>query len=259
MLCIRVFARLALYEFIHLEEFVMTAHRLATTPIASTVSQALTRVVDLVPRGYVFATQGECLASKAEALAQKFHARYGIGLSPAQRTLRRQRGQANAMLVMYWPGRVKQQEHGTSAEVATSDAVTETQAEERVRWLLLVTEGAGPVREREQLRDLRQDRLVWLGYELLRSGAKASWTFRRTKAEMEALHALIADQLNRKQYPALAATLQRIARQPGFAGVRKQSWSLFHAARTKGWSGEWPHLYFIQKVGHGALMAVGEG
>lgn len=234
----------------------MTAHRPATTPVATTISQALTRVVDLVPRGYVFATQGECPVSKAEALARKFHARYGIGLSPAQRTLRRQRRQANAMLVIYWPGVANRPQAGVKAEAG--EAPAEAPAEERVRWLLLATEGSGPVHEREQLRDVRRDRLVWLGYELLRAGAKASWTFRRTKAEMESLYALIAEQLNRKQYPALEATLQRVARQPGFAGVRKQSWALFQAARAKGWSGEWPHLYFIQKVGHGVLIAVGE-
>ena len=120
--------------------------------------------------------------------------------------------------------------------------------------MLLVTEGAGPVREQEQLRSvLDAPRLHWLGYELVRRAArgKTSWTWRRTKSEMADLHALLASQLNRRQMTGVAETLLRVSRQPGFSGVREQSWALCQFARSRGYAGELPFLYFMQKVGHG--------
>lgn len=82
----------------------------ASTPISKTKSQALTRVVDVISRGYTRWIAGNVKASKAEALAEKFHRLYGIGCTPAQRITRKKHGFANALLVMYWPESVKQVE-----------------------------------------------------------------------------------------------------------------------------------------------------
>ncbi|MEM5338721.1 hypothetical protein [Paraburkholderia azotifigens] len=192
----------------------------------------MSRVLDVVPRGYHRYVAGTVKATKAEALAQKFHARYGIGCTPAQRLTRKSKGVANAVLVMYWP-----------------------EAAERVEWLLLATDGSGL--DGEVLRLVSESpRLTWLGYELVRHPARgrAAWTWRRAKAEMTELHALIAFQASQRHYAALAETLERIARQPGFHGVRAQSWNLFQEARRRGYDGDLPHLYHVQKISHGERL-----
>ncbi|MCO1372497.1 hypothetical protein L0Z42_18535 [Burkholderia multivorans] len=192
----------------------------------------MSRVLDVVPRGYHRYVAGTVKATKAEALAQKFHARYGIGCTPAQRLTRKSKGVANAVLVMYWP-----------------------EAAERVEWLLLATDGSGL--ETEAWREVGESpRPAWLGYELVRHSlrGRAVWTWRRTKDEMAELHALVAFLARRKQYVALAETLDRIARQPGFHGIRTQAWSLFQEARRQGYDGELPHLFYVKKVSHGGHL-----
>jgi len=194
----------------------------------------MTRVLDVVPRGYHRYITGTVQVEKAEALAQKFHARYGIGCTPAQRLTRKSKGIANAVLVMYWP--------------ETAD---------RVEWLLLATDGNGLDGEVLRIVDA-SPRLTWLGYELVRHPARgrAVWTWRRTKEEMSDLHALVAFQAGQRHYAALAETLACISRQPGFHGVRAQSWSLLQEARRRGYSGALPQLFFVQKVSHGDRLAL---
>jgi hypothetical protein len=206
----------------------------ATTPIAHSKTVALARVLDCVPKGYHRYTCGTVTAAKAEGLARKFHALYGIGCSPAQRLTRKSKGLANAVLVMHWP----------------RDA-------DRVEWLLLATDGNGL--ERETLRTVEEKpHLNWLGYEMVRHASlgRTAWTWRRTRQEMADLHALLAHQSGRRHYAALAETLERIARQPGFHGVRAQAWTLFQEARRRGYAGELPRLFYVQKVRHGEPLAL---
>lgn len=206
----------------------------ATTPIARSKTAALARVLDSVPKGYHRYTCGTVKADKAEALARKFHALYGIGCTPAQRITRKGKGLANAVLAMYWP-----------------------QDAEQVEWLLLATNGIGL--DGETLRLVEEaPRLNWLGYELVRhpSQGRTAWTWRRPKQEMAELHALLAFQAGQRHYAALAETLERIARQPGFHGVRAQSWALFLEARRRGYDGPLPHLFYLQKVNHGDRLTL---
>lgn len=204
----------------------------ATTPIARSKTAALARVLDSVPKGYHRYTCGTVKANKAEALARKFHALYGIGCTPAQRITRKSKGLANVVLAMYW-----------------------SQDAEQVEWLLLATDGNGL--EGEDLRTVEgKPRLSWLGYELVRHVAqgRTAWTWRRPRQEMTDLHALLASQASQRHYAALAETLERIARQPGFHGVRTQSWALFQAARGRGYAGPLPQLFYLQKVSHGERL-----
>lgn len=206
----------------------------ASTPIARNKTAAMTRVLDVVPRGYHRYVSGTVPVAKAEALAQKFHARYGIGCTSAQRLTRKSKGVANAVLVMYWP------------EMA-----------DRVEWLLLTTDGSGLDGEALRMVDA-SPRLTWLGYELVRHPARgrAVWTWRRTKDEMAELHALVAFQASQRHYAALAETLGRISRQPGFHGVRTQSWALCQEARRRGYDGELPYLFHVQKISHGERLVL---
>lgn len=206
----------------------------ANTPIARSKTAALARILDSVPKGYCRYTCGTVRVDKADALAQKFHALYGIGCSPAQRLARKAKGLASAILVLYWPHETKQ-----------------------VEWLLLATQGDGL--DHESLRTVDEaPRLNWLGYELVRHSAlgRTAWTWRRPKQEMAELHALVAHQASLRHYAALAETLERIARQPGFHGVRAQSWTLFQEASRRGYAGPFPQLFYLQKVSHGEQLTL---
>lgn len=206
----------------------------ANTPIARNKTSALARVLDALPKGYTRWTAGTVKPSKAIALASKFHRLFGIGLSPARRLTRKHKGHANALLVLYWP----------------VDAA-------EVHWLLLATPGSGL--EAERWTDVTaKPRLRWLGYELVRHAVRGrpAWTWRRPKAAMAELYALLDEHLRRRQQGALDALVQRVAHQPGFHGVREQSWALFQHARSRGYAAELPHLFFVQKVSHGERLTL---
>jgi len=255
----------------------MTALNPPSTPIARAKTAALARTLDLVTKGYHFYCTGQCLAGRLPALLRKFHERYGIACSPAQRLTRKQKGLANAALVVFLP-KLDAPEDGadacgsddTSVTCLASqketcqasdpaprkaspqrrtgrveDAVRDIPADVQVEWLLLVTKGAGPAHEQEVLHDVTdKQRLVFCGYELVRHSVrgKAAWTWRRTRAEMGDLFALLEEQLRR--------------RQPGFAGVREQSWRLCQFARQHGYQGQLPYLFFLQKVSHGERVFI---
>lgn len=251
----------------------MTPPKSASTPISPSKSAALSRVLDLVTKGYTRYIGGTCPASKAIRLAQKLNEKYAIGCSPAQRITRRQKGWANAALVMYWPGSgegssppsgegsngfERTPEHGTEVHAEPSANSALTPAVE-VRWLMLVTAGDGPVVEQESLADVNgAHRLLWLGYELVRLPKRGGvvWTWRRPKAEMAEWYALLGDQLARRQMSAVAESLRRMARQPGFSGVRQQGWELVQFARGRGYAGEVPYLFHMEKIAHGLPLSL---
>lgn len=206
----------------------------AATPVATSKTAALSRVLDGVSRGYTRNICGVTTPEKAVAVANKFHRLYAIGCPPAQRSTRKAKGLANALLVLYWPEGAAQ-----------------------VRWLLLATPGTGLIGEREKLLAVTgKPRLAWLGYELVRYGARGvtRWTWRRPKAEMADWHALLGEQLKRHDTGAVGDILAAIARQPGFHGVREQSWALCQFARQHGYREELPFLYYVRKVSHGERL-----
>jgi hypothetical protein len=205
-----------------------------TTPIARSKTAALSRVLDTVPRGYQRYTAGTVSAGKAIRLANKFHTLYRIGASPAQRLVRKRQGLANALLVLYWP-----------------------EGAELVQWLLLATEGSGL--EAEQLRCVTdKPRLEWLGYELIRHATRGrtSWTWRRPKSEMAEHYVLLDALVKQRQQSGISAWLERLANQPGFHGVRTQTWSLCQEVRRRGYEGELPYIYYVQKLSHGEPLTL---
>lgn len=235
-----------------------------TSPLSRSKTAALSRVLDNVPKGYTFYAAGECPAGKTMALLRKFHEHYSIGCTPAERITRKTKGMANALLVLYWPDdgaagmKIRPPVDPVLAspfEVPVSIAL----ASIKVSWLLLATEGSGPVHEMETLHSvLDRRRLNWLGYELIRHpvSGKTAWAWRRTKAEIENLYRILDEQLKRHHFSAVAETLERTARQPGFAGVRTQSWALCEYARRHGYEGALPHIFFVQKVSHGERVVI---
>ncbi len=242
----------------------MTRANPPSTPLATSKTAALMRVLDSVPKGYTHYTAGECPQDKLPKLLLKFHERYGIGCSPAQRMTRKKQGLANALLVIYQPAllspeQVSNQVINEAPPAAPEQAVPMPSSQHKISWLLLATEGAGAVHEQEQLRSvLEKPRLLWLGYELRRHTARGrtSWTWFRPKHQMQEWYALLGTKLNQRNMSAVSEALALIARQPGFAGVREQGFALYQFARQKGYTGELPTLYFVQKHSHGHRIPI---
>lgn len=121
-------------------------------------------------------------------------------------------------------------------------------AQKKALWLLLATQGTGF--ETEQPRDASSRPWpTFLGYELVRrtSPGKAApaWTWRRPKSEMTEHYTVLAQLLNQGRYDAVYELLQRLARQPGFGGVREQSKELARFAQQRGYSGEVPPFFYL--------------
>lgn len=205
-----------------------------TTPIARSKTAALARIVDSVAKGYVRWTAGTVAAEKAVRLANKFRRLYAVGATPAQRLTRKAHGLANVLLVLYWP--------------ADADVVD---------WLMLATAGDGLGQEALRL-VTDKPRLAWLGYELVRYGARGvtRWTWRRPKSEMADCYVRLGEHLKRRDTGAVVETLAAAARQPGFHGVREQSWALCQFARQHGYREELPFLYYVHKVSHGERLVL---
>lgn len=223
---------LTLYRVSPTPESIMTA----TTPISRSKTAAMSRVIDAIGKGYRFYCCGTVPADKAVHLARKLHERHAIGATPAQRLTRKKHGKANCLLVVYWPL--------GAAEV---------------EWLMLFT--VGQLDSHEHPRDATdKHRLEWLGYELVRHPMRgaASWTWRRPKIEMTEHYALLDASLAKRHHDAVEHHLARIANQPGFNGVREQSWSLYQYARQHGYQGDLPHLFYVQKISHGERLILGK-
>jgi hypothetical protein len=71
-------------------------------------------------------------------------------------------------------------------------------------------------------------------------------------------YALLDASLAKRHPEAVDHHLARIANQPGFHGVREQSWSLCQYARQHGYQGDLPHLFYVQKISHGERLILGK-
>jgi hypothetical protein len=212
--------------------------KVRTTPIAATKTQALARVLTAVTHGYTRVCMGRVPPEKLSRLATKFDAAYRIADTKGRRVINRREGRANTMFAAYSP----------PPEYLLLG--------ERIPWILLATSGDGV--ESETWIDIA-DRPVWMDYELCRHNAagEVRWTWRRTKAEMTQLYAEIGEDLARKRHGSVEQMLRRVANQPGFHGVRAQSYGLVEYARARGYSGEAPRLYYVSGVPHGAPLYIG--
>jgi len=207
-------------------------------PISSTPAASLTRILDNVPKGYTRYTFGTIKADKIRKLVEKFRIRHSIHASPEQRFNRKKKGKANALLTVYLPV------HNTDADAMTiSDAVP---------WLLQFT--SGELDSHENLLDVTDKPcLQWLGYELVRHAfrGKTSWTWRRSKEKIEGLFGMLAELCHRQQWREVERFLQRAASQPGFHGIREQTYQLCQIAQRRGYNDPIPHLYYMRKIKHG--------
>ena len=174
---------------------------------------------------------------RLSALAAKFDTLYGIADTKGQPVLNKRAGRASTLFAAYEP--------------PEEDRVDK----ERLPWMLLATPGEGVETERWVA---IVDRPVWLDYQLCRhnDAGELRWTWRRTHEEMSQLYAELSDDLAKGRHGAVARTLERIAHQPGFHGIRSQSANLFAFAISRGYRGEMPTLFYVQKISHGKPLLV---
>jgi hypothetical protein len=214
--------------------------RTRTTVVSSGKTQALARVLHCVPLGYTRMCTGAVPPEKLSKLLGKFHSLYGIACTPAERLQKKRAGRANTIFAVYSP----------PSEYLAVGA--------RLPWALLATNGDGV--ESEKWVQLTK-RPTYLGYELVRHNdtGDVRWTWRRTKSEMQQLFAELHQHLRSKDIAGVKALLARVANQPGFHGVRKQSQELCAYAVKNGYRKEGlPVLYYVSKQSHGIPHAIPE-
>lgn len=207
------------------------------TPISPTKTQALVRVLSAVTHGYTYTCTGTVPPSRLQALVAKFDSLYGIAHTKGQRVQNKRNGRANTLFAVYRP---------------PDEYLAEG---ERLHWILLTTQGTGL--EAESLIHVH-DRPVWLDYELCRHNdmGEIRWTWRRTYTEMAQLYAELREDLSTQRCGEISRLFERVARQPGFHGVRSQALRLFAYAMSRGYRGPIPQLFFVQKVAHGNPMVI---
>ena len=203
-----------------------------------------------VARGSQRWTGGVVRYDRAERLAAKFIDLYGINPDRAHDMRLRRAGSARARLV-FLPD----------------------PAQLSFAWWLLVSEGAGPVVVREQLRDAtdRRNRIMLRDWELLRAPKRqtreaVAWTWRLPEREFQARLALacaVATHESARQAQALIAEMRAW---PGFHGIAQQrreiQEAMVGARRNAGRSDAlalpphppWPRL--LEMRGHGTPLAV---
>lgn len=175
-------------------------------PVYRYKTTTMQRIQQLSIRGYHWYTSGTVPYSKAQKLAAKFNALYGIDCNENQRSYRRTKGIANAKLLLY----------------PVKDSRT-------FLWWLLVTDGIGDAHKKEQLSKVTdaQKRLKWNDeYELVqmtREGKKEPViTWRITKKYITAWHFRIKKSVRKKSTEDLRQTIWSLQRVPAFSEVRNQ-------------------------------------
>ncbi len=169
-----------------------------------------------VARGFDRWTGGVVRYDRAEKLARKFADLYGVNPDRAHSMRLRRAGTARSRLVLL-----------------------PDPAQMSFAWWLLVSEGAGLVVEREQLRDAtdRRSRIMLRGWELLRTPkrqvrAAVGWTWRLPEKEFQIRieHACaVATHESAKQAQTLIVDLQFW---PGFHGIAQQRRQILDAMAT---------------------------
>jgi len=179
-------------------------------PTQTAAQQAISRLVNAYPLW----VSGLVELEKWPSFVEKFSRLYEVDISPAARQWRKKRGQCSSHLV--------------GALLPLDPA-----GREQVRWVLMVTElGAGTVKELEQLRDARKDRIVWGDYVLMyltrprEWGGGSRWTWCMSpqieRQEANYLTALAQHCSMTGDASRLNAYTSKLLRRPMHSGVRTQ-------------------------------------
>ncbi|OIQ94811.1 hypothetical protein GALL_231660 [mine drainage metagenome] len=205
-----------------------------------------------VSRGFHRWTGGVVRYDRAEKLAEKFTDIYGVNPDRAHDMRLRRAGAARSRLVFL-------------PDSALLSFV----------WWLLVSEGAGPVVEGEQLRDAtdRRNRIMLRDWELLRAPRRqtheaVAWTWRLPEKEFQARLALACAVATHESAKQAQALIDAMRSWPGFHGIAQQRREIQDAmvgARRKVGRGDalalpphppWPRLLEMRRHGTSLPIAV---
>jgi len=133
------------------------------------------RIQDCAHHRYFLYIRGEIAQGDWPKFELKLAGLYETDLSKTTRSRRRRSGEAVALLYACKPA--------PYAEVNAP-----------IRWVMMVTEGRGRVHGRENLSDIRNDRLQLEGYELVHDGCTWSWKMTKERFQYwrERIHAVAA-------------------------------------------------------------------
>ena len=197
----------------------------------------LQAVSDVVRHGYRYYTTGTVTHARAAAWARKAARYYAVGLDRNRRARAKQRGEGCARLLFY--------EHAPG----------------HLTWVLCCTAGDHPAHKLERLRDAHEDRIVLLGYELVRltraGAAKPSWTWRMTDDTYDAMRAEVINVARRRDGQRMRQLVHALYATPGFAGLRRQVGKLVallrseHSRRLGRAAGPLPlpgRLYYVERT-----------
>lgn len=170
------------------------------------------RIMDAAGHDYFWYVQGQVESVKVGPLEKKFSQLYDANLPKVKRSRRRRSGEAVTLLYTCPPRPYKDEGHA---------------------WMLLATAGLGRVHSREQMRDLRAERIELDGYELVHDGMRWSWKMTRDRYGYwrQRIHACATLPAGRRsisadadgQYDTEAEEIQSaLYNAPGFRLVRRQ-------------------------------------
>ncbi len=182
-------------------------------------------ILETVQRGARHWAGGLVPVDKALSFAARMAELYAADATQGQRAYARQRGRANTSLIMF------------------PESVNE------LRFYLLVTPGAGLVRERERLADTHgaREHLLWGSqYELLQvqrpreHGGNRTWTWQLTDQRFEMLQASMLQVAHnpgkrRDRRDDLDSLVRALLRMPGYYGIRQQQLKLVQVG-AQAWS-----------------------
>lgn len=174
------------------------------------------RIQQAATRGYFYYVSGEIRANKVIGVANKFAEKYKTDINENQRSYRKRKGNANALLFLY----------------------PKKDSSNFYYWLL-ATDGNGEIHEQEKLIKIfdKSQRLSWDNdYELVtlpKKGSKHTVTWRMTRLCYQSWNDRIRKAIRQKYSNDLSnQAIWSLSRVPGFSGIRdqvKKLYKLFNA------------------------------
>jgi len=166
---------------------------------------ALQRMQDYARYGYNHFVTGYVPFDRASPFVKKMDRFYRISANKNERHRSQKRGEGGAYLVLYSPP-----------------------DQDRLMFILMVSDGDHPAHRLEKLKDLREprSRLTVTGYELVRQTRAGSdkpvVTWRMTEANYQSWRERIIKTVRSKGEKPVTEMLETLVRSPGFSGIRTQ-------------------------------------
>lgn len=197
------------------------------TDVIQARAHLMQQVGDHVRNGYRWWCAGTVPIEKAAAWASKAEALYHVSEDRNRRARAKKAGRGSAYLLMY--------------------PLDRSVHNNRLGWILLVTDGIHAAHQGEKLRQAEDDPVMMFGYALVREPRKEKskpvWTWRMSRDTYQAWRERIIDTVRRGSDYDIRQLLKTLSGAPGFSAIRAQvkslhrlvgyEWVARHGKRTK--------------------------